>query len=474
MEKKHILIGFAIAAVVILIIASVVVYSTIVSSKGDPLTLVGFDPDAAYADMQALCAIGPRGPGTEEDLEGAQYVEGKFTEAGLSDVHIEEYPVTTYRINSAEMSLITLSIRGQVVTDYTHLEDFVLYEYSGSTNGILRLEIVNGGDGSEEALSAIDCDGKAVITTMQCLPRAVEHGARAVIVQNLRLGEQYDYPPYQGGLYGGDSNGDSIPYPDAYPDAVVPTCSVSKAVGDEILGAIDSVGTIPIIGISRVWIQLNFDTTIGTNPIYNVVGDVKGSKHPDQVVYVVAHRDSTYISPGAVDDLCGTVTVMEMARQLAKYRPERTIRFISMDAEEIGVIGATEYAKAHEGEISGSGVFCINFDMNDVDLEHVDTLDVSVSNGSYKNKMVEIIDLMYERNPDIKSAYNINLTFGGGGPDDGPFRKRGLEAAFAMGEWGSSWEYHTALDTIEYVNKDSWRLSGFIFGTLALDLAGRA
>ena len=192
------------------------------------------------------------------------------------------------------------------------------------------------------------------------------------------------------------------------------------------------------------------------------------------MVYFLAHRDCTYISPGAVDDLSGTVTIMEIARQMAKYKTERTVRFISLDAEEIGVIGATEYAKAHEAEITANGVFCINFDMNDVNLAHVTSLDIWISNVSYKKKMTDIIDLMNEKHPDIKSAYKVNLTIGGGGPDDGPFRKRGVETAFAEGEWGSSWEYHTALDTIEYVSKDSWRLSGIIFGTLALDLAGQA
>jgi hypothetical protein len=41
-----------------------------------------------------------------------------------------------------------------------------------------------------------------------------------------------------------------------------------------------------------------------------------------------------------------------------------------------------------------------------------------------------------------------------------------------MGEWGSSWEYHTQWDTIEYINPESWMLSGIIFGTLGLDIAG--
>ena len=141
------------------------------------------------------------------------------------------------------------------------------------------------------------------------------------------------------------------------------------------------------------------------------------------------------------------------------------------DAEEKGLLGATEYVKAHEEEVVKNGIICMNFDMNDVNLERVDTLETEISNGNYREKLVEIKNLMLDKYPELKK-YNINITAGGGGPDGAPFFKRGIDASFAMGEWGSSWEFHTEWDTIEYVNKESWKLSGVMFGTLALDIAG--
>ncbi|UCF07311.1 MAG: Zn-dependent exopeptidase M28, partial [Thermoplasmata archaeon] len=325
---------------------------------------------------------------------------------------------------------------------------------------------------SEENFEQLDIDGKAVLSTQQVLPLAAEYGAAAVIVQNIRLGEEMGYPPYSGGLYGSDENGDSIPYPDANPDSVVPTCSVSKSVGDEIRGAIENARNSPILGISTVYIQMDFDTTIAKNKIYNVIGDVKGKSSPDEMIYIVAHRDTTYINPGAVDNTVGTVTIMEMARQLAGFEVEKTIRFISVDAEEKGLLGATEYVKAHEDEVVKNGVIVINFDMNDVNLERVDTLEVRISHGDYRGRLREIRDLMFDKHPDLERKYKINITEGNGGPDGAPFMKRGIHGAFAMGEWGSSWEYHTQWDTIEHVNKESWQLGGILFGTLALYLAG--
>jgi hypothetical protein len=460
---------FSIAIVLIVLLSFIAIYTVSRLSQHD-YHLVDFDSEEAYKDMQFLTGIGPRVPGTDADLQGAEYVKERFTEAGLSDVHIEEYSVTTYGVNSASLSLITLDLGGQIVTDYSHIEDFILYQYSGSTNGDLRLEIVDVGNGSDENFQGVDVQGKAVLSTQQILPKAANNGASAVIVQNQRIGEELGYPPYCGGIYGSDGNGDSIPYPDAHQNAVVPTCCVSWDVGEEIRSAIEGSRELPVIGMSTVWIEMNFDTTIQKNPIYNVIGDVKGSS--DDIIYIVAHRDTTYINPGAVDNTVGTVTIMEMARQIAGLDVGKTIRFISMDAEEKGLLGATEYVKAHEEEVIENGVICMNFDMNDVNLERVDTLELQISNSGYQNRLKEIKDLMFNKHSDLKDKYNINITEGGGGPDGAPFFKRGIDASFAMGEWGSSWEFHTQWDTIEHVNKESWQLSGIIFGTLALDIAG--
>lgn len=460
-----------IAIVLIILIGSITFYYASTPSSHE-FYLIGFDYDEAFIDMKVLTDIGPRVPGTAADLEGAQYVESRFTEAGLSDVHIEEYPVTTFEVNSASLSLITLSLSGQLITNYAHITDFVLYQYSGSTNGDLTLELVDVGNGTDEAFEGLEVDGKAVIATQQILPKAAERGVRAVIVQNLRTGEQLGYPAYSGGLYGGDENGDSIPYPDANPAAILPSCAVSKAVGDELKDAIENARTTPILGLSNVRIRLNFDTTITTNNIYNVVGDVVGNKNPEDMIYIVAHRDTTYINPGAVDNTAGTVTIMELARQLANYNVRKTIRFISMDAEEKGLLGATEYVKAHEAEVMDNGIICLNFDMNDVNLERVDTLNIRISNTGYLDELNEIETIMMDSHPDLREKYILNITEGGGGPDAAPFERRGIDGAFAMGEWGSSWEFHTQWDTIEHVNPESWQLGGILFGALALEIAG--
>jgi aminopeptidase YwaD len=458
------------ALVVLIIIGSCAAVYTLVVPKKGSLDLIGFDAERAYLDESALTGNGPRVPGTQADLDMAEYVQEGFDGAGLSNVQIEDHELTTFQVNAASLSLIVIQLRNPVRKTYVHITDFVLYQYSGSTNGDLRLEIVDVGNGTEEAFQGADVAGKAVLSTLQCLPRAAEHGAMAVLVQNTRLAAEMGFPPYSGGLYGSDSLGDSIPYPDAYPNAVVPTCAVSKEVGDEIREAINNSRHMPVIGTGTVWIEMNFDTTIGEGIVHNVIGDVKGSASKD-IIYIVAHRDCTYINPGAVDNAAGVATIMEMARQLSKYDVGLTIRFIATDAEETGLLGATEYVKSHEAEVRDHGLLCINFDMNDVNLERVKVLNIEGSDANHTKMLKELCELMFSAHPDLQKKYAVNITKGGGGADGGPFMKRGTAGCLAMGEWGSSWEYHTQWDTIEHVNQESWAVSGMLLGSLALHLA---
>ena len=89
---------------------------------------------------------------------------------------------------------------------------------------------------------------------------------------------------------------------------------------------------------------------------FNVVGDLKGSEHPEQMVIVSGHLDSWDLGTGAIDDAAGVAVAMETAQlmQQLHLRPKRTLRVIAwIDEENLGR-GHTEYAKAHAAEISQS------------------------------------------------------------------------------------------------------------------------
>ena len=82
---------------------------------------------------------------------------------------------------------------------------------------------------------------------------------------------------------------------------------------------------------------------------YNVIADLKGSEHPEQVVIVSGHLDSWDLGTGAIDDGAGVVAAMEAAEVLERLhlRPKRTLRVIAWMDEENGGSGSQAYSKDH-------------------------------------------------------------------------------------------------------------------------------
>ncbi len=87
----------------------------------------------------------------------------------------------------------------------------------------------------------------------------------------------------------------------------------------------------------------------------NVVAFIKGSEKPDEILVLSAHLDHVgtkdgEIYNGADDDGSGTVAVLEMAKAFQKavkdgYRPKRSILFLHVTAEEIGLVGSRYYTE---------------------------------------------------------------------------------------------------------------------------------
>jgi carboxypeptidase Q len=96
---------------------------------------------------------------------------------------------------------------------------------------------------------------------------------------------------------------------------------------------------------------------------YNVIADLKGSEHPEQVVIVSGHLDSWDLGTGAIDDAAGVVVAMEAAQVVQKLhlRPRRTLRVIAWMDEETGGSGSQAYAKNHFSQFPNH-VACIESD----------------------------------------------------------------------------------------------------------------
>lgn len=89
---------------------------------------------------------------------------------------------------------------------------------------------------------------------------------------------------------------------------------------------------------------------------HNVIGTWSGTRYPDEWIVVGAHYDSRNSSgssisntPGAEDNASGCAGVIEMARALLPFRPQRSILFMCYAGEEQGLYGSTRHVQALQG-----------------------------------------------------------------------------------------------------------------------------
>ncbi|MEJ2515598.1 MAG: M28 family metallopeptidase [Gammaproteobacteria bacterium] len=102
-------------------------------------------------------------------------------------------------------------------------------------------------------------------------------------------------------------------------------------------------------------VSIQIDNTIRRSTSYNVAGVIPGSKRPDEHLVYVAHWDHLGQDPslegdtiynGAADNATGVASLLEIARafRATGRAPERTVVFLSVTAEEQGLLGARRYA----------------------------------------------------------------------------------------------------------------------------------
>jgi len=79
----------------------------------------------------------------------------------------------------------------------------------------------------------------------------------------------------------------------------------------------------------------------------NVVAELKGTEHPEEIITIGGHLDSWDVNEGAHDDGAGVVQTMEVLRTMKalNYQPKHTIRFVLFANEENGGKGGAKYAE---------------------------------------------------------------------------------------------------------------------------------
>ncbi len=78
---------------------------------------------------------------------------------------------------------------------------------------------------------------------------------------------------------------------------------------------------------------------------YNVIGEIKGTEHPEKIMVVGGHLDSWDLGDGSHDDGAGVVQSMEVLNIFKNlgYKPKNTIRAVLFMNEENGGKGGDKY-----------------------------------------------------------------------------------------------------------------------------------
>ena len=103
----------------------------------------------------------------------------------------------------------------------------------------------------------------------------------------------------------------------------------------------------------RLRINVQNRATDGPVDTANVVGEIRGTENPEQIVVVGGHLDSWDLASGTTDNGCGVSTTLGAAEAVVKsgYRPRRTLRFVLFTGEEQGLLGSIAYTKEHDKEM---------------------------------------------------------------------------------------------------------------------------
>jgi len=216
-----------------------------------------------------------------------------------------------------------------------------------------------------------------------------------------------------------------------------------------------------------VRLRINVQNTLTGGPVEsaNVVGDILGREHPEEVVVVGAHLDSWDLSEGTTDNGTGTISVLAAADAIVKsgQRPRRTIRFVLFTGEEQGLLGSLAYVKQHASEMKN----------------HLGNVVLDTGQGPIKEfQLGGRNDLIPAFEPFAKSLNNIReikvtdkVEFG---TDTGPFILAGLPGInLDQDSPEYKFTHHSAADSLEEVKADVLTQNATIMALTAYWIADR-
>ncbi len=268
--------------------------------------------------------------------------------------------------------------------------------------------------------------------------RAGKYGATGVLVRSMT--QAIDTVPHTGAM--------------SYAPGVKPIPAIAISTADaELLSALLREEPVRIFMRSTC-------TTLPDQIAHNVIGEIRGSERPDEIILVGGHLDSWDVAGGAHDDGAGCVHAMDVLRILKQvgYRPKRTIRCVLFANEENGLAGGRTYARV-SNEHKEYHLAAIESDRGGFTPRGFTAeADESVFAEKFR-KLSAWLPLL--------EPYGLYLRKGGSGADISPLRsQKGLLIGFEPDTQRYFDFHHTRNDNIEAVNRRELELGAAAIATL--------
>ena len=433
--KKHLNYYLALSTVILLAACS---QSNSTFDEQDGLASFNKDSLTDHIKMLASDSFQGRRPFTVGETRTVDYLKNSFIQLGLEPANGNSYlqDVPLVEITPGKISAITVqSPKGNF--ELQRMKDFVTW--TKRTDSIVSLdndEVVFAGFGvvapeyNWNDYAGLDVKGKVVMVMVNDpgfasgdstlfkgkamtyygrwtykYEEAARQGAKACLIVHNTAAASYPFEVVQNSNGGVKLHLDTRQHPE-YELAMQGW--VTEEAAKKLLQAAGKDSSLLVAanqrGFKGMPLGLKLSGTLESKAVFNlshnVIAKITGSKNPNEYIIYTAHWDHFGISKpdekgdsiynGALDNGSGTASILELARAFKsmKNKPERSIIFLAVTAEEQGLLGSAYYA-THP-------VFPVEKTVANINIDGINNMgkakDISISGGMGQSELEDYLE----------------------------------------------------------------------------------
>ena len=365
-----------------------------------------------YDWLRDLCAIGGRLAGSPQAAASVEYTRQMLDTLQLDSVWLQACTVPHWVRGEKEQVRIINSSQGSINLPALALGNSVGTGPEGLTAEVIEVQSLD----ELKAMNRAEIEGKIVFFNRPMDPTQIR-----TFNAYSGAGDQRVFGPARAGDQGAvaclvrslTTRNDDFPHTGVtiYQDSpAIPAVAISTNAANQLSALLKKEKV-------SVYVRTTCQT-LAEQQSYNVIGEIRGSEKPEEIILVGGHLDAWDVGEGAHDDGAGCVHAMDVLQLLKRldYRPKRTIRCVLFMNEENGLAGATEYARiANENK-----EFHLAAIESDAGGFTPRGFSCSAEVDAFEQRFPQVVEWL-----PLLEVYNLQFEKGGGGADINPLKSQG-------------------------------------------------